>query len=112
MRTDLLSLSRRLLPALVLGAALPALAQSPGNPVTPSESAPVSDSDKVKVERITHEDALSRIDELRVGGQTRSIDVTPKNGAPGYEIQPARGADSAGETPGNSGRSRWRILNF
>lgn len=65
------------------------------------------------MERIRHEDALSRIDELKVGGQTRSIDVQPKNGAPAYQITPATGANSTndGQT-GNSGRSRWRLLSF
>jgi hypothetical protein len=112
MRTELPSLTRRLLPAVVFCAALPALAQSPAGQVSPAESAPMTGGDKVRVERITHEDALSRIDELRVGGQTRSIDVTPKNGAPGYEIQPASGAESTTDAPGNGGRSRWRILSF
>lgn len=112
MPTDLLLLTRRLWPAVALCAALPAFAQSPATPVAPAESTPMSGSDKVRVERITHEDALSRIDELRVGGQTRSIDVTPKNGAPGYEIQPSSGAESASDAPGNGGRSRWRILSF
>lgn len=69
-----------------------------------------------KIERIQHEDAGTRIDELRVGGQTRSITVQPKNGAPSYEVTPARGgedlSDSGGGTSGTTGRSRWRLLNF
>lgn len=69
-----------------------------------------------KIERIQHEDAGTRIDELRVGGQTRSITVQPKNGAPSYEVAPARGGEdlsSAGSgASGNTGRSRWRLLNF
>lgn len=84
-------------------AAAPAPAESPA--AKPSE----------RIERITHEDALSRVDELRVGGQTRSIAVTPKNGAPAYEIAPAPGgADLSDNTTGqgSTGKSRWRILNF
>jgi len=80
--------------------------------VVPAESEPAARSERI--ERITHEDKLSRIDELRVGGQTRSISVQPKNGAPGYEITPAPGgADlSDPQGKGNTGKSRWRILNF
>jgi hypothetical protein len=66
-----------------------------------------------RVERITHEDGLSRIDELRVGGQTRSIDVQPKNGAPAYQVAPAQNAESPGQgSKGNAGKSSWRVLSF
>ncbi|AOW13856.1 hypothetical protein LPB72_01405 [Hydrogenophaga crassostreae] len=68
-----------------------------------------------RIERITHEDELARVDELRVGGQTRSIEVTPKNGAPAYEIAPAPGGANLSDNPaskGSTGKSRWRILNF
>ena len=69
-----------------------------------------------RAESITHEDAGSRIDELRVGGQTQSIEVQPKNGAPAYQIQPdngnGAGGESGGKRTGNAGRSSWRILNF
>ncbi|MGE0350519.1 hypothetical protein [Hydrogenophaga sp.] len=101
------------LAALALGlyAALPALAQvapvdSPREPVSPRD----------RIERITHEDKLTRIDEVRVGGQTQSIEVTPKNGAPAYQIQPetagSAGSETGGKRTGNAGRSSWRILNF
>jgi hypothetical protein len=92
--------------------ALPASAQTP--PAEPSQQAPLPVSPRV--ERITHEDKLSRIEELRVGGQTKSIEVHPKNGAPTYDIAPLRGNDSSGDGPnqrsGNAGKSSWRVLNF
>jgi hypothetical protein len=49
-----------------------------------------------------------------VGGETRSIAVQPKNGAPGYEIKPLpAGADlTETQNKGSTGKSRWRILNF
>jgi hypothetical protein len=99
---------------LLVGAAAMAQAQTPATaqPV-PAESAPVARSEQI--ERITHEDALSRVDELRVGGQTRSIEVTPKNGAPAYEIAPAPGGADLSEgssSNGSTGKSRWRIFNF
>lgn len=47
-----------------------------------------------RVERIVVEDAGSRVDELRVGGETRSITVQPKVGKdlPSYQVRPSDGA--------------------
>lgn len=91
---------------------LPASAQTAGLAPTAVDPLPPGP----KVERLTHEDKLSRIDEVRVGGQTQSIEVHPKNGAPAYNIAPRRGTDSTGDGPnqrtGNAGKSSWRILNF
>ncbi|MFY7904711.1 MAG: hypothetical protein ACOVO0_01120 [Burkholderiaceae bacterium] len=73
----------------------------------------------LRVERITHEDAGSRVDEVRVGGVTRQIDVQTKSGLPGYQIQPSATAQGsatpAGErtgSQGSSGRASWRLFNF
>ena len=96
--------------AFGLCTALPALAQ-----VAPADNAPREPvSPRDRIERITHEDKLTRIDEVRVGGQTQSIDVQPKNGAPAYQIQPDNGnsTDTGGKRIGNAGRSSWRILDF
>ena len=102
---------RRPLAALAIGlcATLTALAQ-----VAPVEAPREPTSPRDRIERITHEDGLTRIDEVRVGGQTQSIDVQPKNGAPAYQIQPEAGggADTGGKRTGNAGRSSWRVLNF
>lgn len=72
-----------------------------------------------RVERITHEDAGSRVDELRVGGVTRQIEVQTKSGLPAYQIQPTNtdqgAAAPAGErtgAQGSAGRASWRLLNF
>jgi starvation-inducible outer membrane lipoprotein len=103
---------RPLMLALALAPVLSATAQQPPAP-EPAQPAQAAD----RIERITHEDDLSRIDELRVGGQTKSIQVQPKNGAPAYQITteqglpPAKG-DVAGQRTGNAGRSSWRILSF
>ena len=43
------------------------------------------------IERISIEDASTRIDEVRFGGQTKSITVQPKGGMPAYDIQPETG---------------------
>ena len=62
-----------------------------------------ADSDKgQRIERIVVEDAGSRIDELRVGGETRSITVQPKVGGklPAYEVRP------------NDGTRVWNLGRF
>ncbi|MDP2093238.1 MAG: hypothetical protein Q8K50_05020 [Hydrogenophaga sp.] len=106
-------LTLRLLTIPTLWLALNAVAQTPTPPPEgPTPPVPLTPH----AERITHEDALSRIDELRVGGQTQRIGVQPKNGAPAYEIQTGQGQptalDSATQPTGNTGRSSWRILSF
>lgn len=103
-------LRHHLLSALGLGLCFLAGAQTP----PPAEVEPAIAGQRV--ERITIEDQLTRIDELRVGGQTQRIEVQPKNGAPAYEIAPVRSAEppgqGAGERTGNAGKSSWRLFNF
>jgi hypothetical protein len=105
--------------ALVLGlGGLPffALAQNAPAGSLPADSSAQTSGPNERIERIRHEDAGSRIDELRVGGQTRNITVQPKNGAPSYEVAPARGGEDMSDTNSGSsastGRSRWRLLSF
>ncbi|MFC3683439.1 hypothetical protein [Hydrogenophaga luteola] len=106
------TLLRSLPLALALAASLPLQAQTGSPAPTPAEQPRLPAGEAKVIERITHEDAGSRIDEVRIGGQTRSIDVQPKNGAPAYEIAPQSGADLPTEGQGSSGRSRWRLLSF
>ncbi len=71
-----------------------------------------------KVERITHEDAGSRVDEVRYGGQTQSIVVQPKTAnAPEYEIAPpslsrTRPADNRNGLTDSTGTRFWNLLRF
>jgi hypothetical protein len=63
------------------------------------------------------EDEGSRIEEMRVRGQTTRITVTPKVGTrQGYEIIPADGArdmsESASSTRGAAGKRVWRVMTF
>jgi hypothetical protein len=53
-----------------------------------------------RTEHIRVEDAGSRIDELRIGGVTKSIDVQPKGGMPAYQIAPTGGERS------------WKVVDF
>ena len=53
-----------------------------------------------RTERIQIEDAGARIDELRVGGETKTITVQPKGRLPAYQVEPT------------SGERSWKILGF
>ena len=68
-----------------------------------------------RIEHIRVEDEGSRIDELRVGGQTQSITVQPKVGnMPEYEVQPS---DGVRNRPRNgletdTGSRVWNLKKF
>ena len=107
--------------AFVVCATGPAFAQTAAAtpPVTAASGAsPVkSGRPEQAIERIRTEDAGTRIDELRVGGETKSITVQPKTGAntPAYEVKPAESAK--GNPPpaasGDTNGSRvWNVLKF
>jgi hypothetical protein len=103
-------------------AALPlaaALAQAPAQDVAPAaakaEAPAASGRPDQKIQRIRTEDAGSRIDELRVGGETQQITVQPKTGGAAYEVKPAEGARGAAPAAGNSdtnGSRVWNVLKF
>lgn len=107
-------------------ASAPAFAQNnaqntlPGNPGGPEQ---LSTSEQEpgrlnqRTQRIQVEDAGSRVDEVRVGGQTQSISVQPKAGSmPSYEVQSpdvARsraGARNGAET--TTAPRVWNVLKF
>lgn len=77
----------------------PAPTQPPPEPGRVSAATTTGEVEK-RTERIHVEDAGSRIDELRVGGETLSITVQPKGGMPAYQVQPT------------SGERSWKILGF
>ncbi|CAN7164839.1 hypothetical protein ASF11_07565 [Acidovorax sp. Leaf76] len=109
-----------------------AMASSPVLAQTNSQTAPQGAVDKrealsepeqmggrgnQRTERIQIEDAGSRVDELRVGGQTQTISVQPKAGnLPSYEVQSPDGARSrAGSNSGaetTTGPRVWNVLKF
>ena len=109
-------------------ASAPALAQDASqNPQQPNaggrgqlstQEQKADDRREQRVERIVVEDAGSRVDELRVGGQTQSITVQPKTGTPmpAYEV---RANDGARARPGNFNESDsvnaprvWNLRKF
>ena len=103
---------RFVLLAAVLAAAASASAQTaaPGRAV-PERDATTHDANNQRIERIEVEDAGSRIDELREGGQTKSITVQPKANVPPYSVLPANptnmGQGEAG--PGAPGSRVWKV---
>jgi hypothetical protein len=76
-----------------------ATAQTPA-PATSSTLGVDAKPIEKRTERIAVEDTNARIDELRVGGETQSISVQPKNGMPAYQVTPKTGERS------------WKILGF
>ena len=108
--------------ALVFMAALPlatlCAAQTPAQP-SQAASAPAASSGRPDqtIQRIRIEDAGSRIDEVRVGGETQSITVQPKTGTniPAYEVKPsdtARGAAPSTYKNDTNGSRVWNVLKF
>lgn len=104
-----------LTPLLLSGLLASAQAQeaAPAPEPTPATEAAVSgDRHNQRIERIQHEDRGNRIDELRVGGETKTITVQPKMGKlPAYDVAPAKpGKDPAQD--GTNGRRTWKALQF
>ncbi len=55
---------------------------------------------QARIEHIHVEDTGARIDEVRVGGDTQSITVQPKDGMPAYQVAP------------KTGERTWKVLGF
>lgn len=96
---------------LLAGAVSAAGVPDPG-PVTAPGATP-----EPNVQRIVNEDGGSRIEELRVRGNTTRISVTPKVGTGrGYEIITEDGSrdvsDGLGASRGAAGKRVWRVLSF
>lgn len=108
--------------ALPLATACFAQVEAPGavpaQVVKPEEitPAPTSRPDKA-IQRIRTEDAGTRIDEIRVGGETQSITVQPKTGInmPAYEVKPSDATKGSAPSPSTSdtnGARVWNVLKF
>ena len=119
MKTALRPLLAAALAALPLAAVMAQTqAPPPGAPPPPTraEATPKTLSRaEPAIQRIRTEDAGSRIDELRVGGETKQIMVQPKTGGPAYEVKPAEGARGTPPpaTSGDTNGSRvWNFFKF
>jgi starvation-inducible outer membrane lipoprotein len=81
------------------------------------ESAPADPRQNQKIERIVIQDEGSRVEEVRVGGQTQSVKVQPGGTLPAYEMQPddlarSRPGDRRDGLSGGGGQRVWNVLNF
>ena len=117
-----------LLTALVGGSGI-SLAQTPAQTpaqLTPEQAEQLSNKEQKaegrrnqRIERLTVEDGGSRVDEVRVGGQTKSITVKPKSASgniPEYQMTPQNGERDAGPSkagaePAGSNRV-WKLRQF
>jgi hypothetical protein len=95
----------------------PAAAQSaPAGPL-PENAPVVRDRSEPAIQRTVIEDEGSRIEELKVRGNTTRITVTPKVGPQrGYEIITEDGSrdvsDGLTGSRGAAGKRVWRVLSF
>ncbi len=101
-------------PALLLLACAGSWAQAPAER---TGTAPEDGRRNQKIERLVHEDAGNRIEEVRYAGQTQSISVQPKSSdMPAYEVMPStpsRGRVADERTNGAGGGQRfWNVFNF
>jgi hypothetical protein len=77
------------------------------------EPEPLEGRRNQKIERIVVEDEGSRVEEVRVGGQTQTVTVQPRGGLPAYEMQPSDLARSRPADRRDGGAQRvWNVLSF
>jgi hypothetical protein len=93
--------------------------QAAAKPIpAPAEPGPgVAGRPDQTIQRIRTEDAGTRIDEVRVGGETQSISVQPKTGnnTPAYEVKPSDSTRGSAPSPssGDTNGSRvWNVMKF
>lgn len=100
---------------------VPAVAQTPVPPAKTPQLEPATNPTPRRpdpaIQRIQVEDAGSRIDEVRVGGETQSITVQPKVNVPAYEVLPSDAGKGGGGGPspsgaGTTGKRVWNVLRF
>jgi hypothetical protein len=69
-----------------------------------------------RIEHIHHEDSGSKVDEVRVGGQTKNITVQPKARVPQYEIVPTDGTHAPPAqrqgSESTTGPRVWNVMKF
>jgi hypothetical protein len=125
MSPTLLHVSRIRLATLLFASVAAIAAVQAQTPPPAQQPAPAdkTDADKEngrrnqKIEHIHTEDSGATVDEVRVGGQTTSITVKPKNKVPAYNVMPngEQGnnqgqPDSSNSDPGS--RVWWNVFKF
>ena len=105
---------------LTLAAAASAQTAAPAPAAAPDAASTTSNtraSPQKATEHIRTEDAGTRIDEVRVGGETQSITVQPKTGSnvPAYEVKPSdttKGSAPSSSKGDTNGSRVWNVLKF
>lgn len=98
-------------------AAQPSAAPAPADELTRKEQREEGRRNQ-KIERIHVDDGGAKVDELRYGGQTQSITVTPKNDRmPQYEVVPNNNSSRTNQQGGGdagtgTGPTLWNVLKF
>lgn len=101
------------LAAVTLAAAAHAQAPAAGPAATATREATPQDARNQRIENIEVQDSGAKVNELRVGGETKSITVQPKAPLPAYTVQPAGAAGNLRESgPGAAGQRTWKVLDF
>ncbi|CAK7063915.1 hypothetical protein CUZ56_00420 [Saezia sanguinis] len=90
-----------------------ATGSSPAPAAVRVQDSPEADSGtpEAKAERIHIDDGSIQIDELRVRGETQSIQVKPQGNMPSYEVVPDSPAQPS-DRNNNAGQRVWRVLSF
>ena len=84
-----------------------AAAQEPATATVPQRGG------EPKVEHLVSEDERVRIEELRVRGITRRVQVQPKlPGAPGYQVGTNADGRDATQDRRSEGRALWQLFSF
>jgi hypothetical protein len=65
-----------------------------------------------RFERIHVEDSGSSIDEVRIGGETRSLTVQPRVDVPAYEFRPTDGSRRPQHSTDTGSPRVWNLLRF
>ncbi len=105
---------------LTLTAAASAQTAAPAPAAAPDAASTQSNARSLPqkaTEHIRTEDAGTRIDEVRVGGETQSITVQPKTGSnlPAYEVKPSdstKGSPPSSSKGDTNGSRVWNVLKF
>lgn len=101
--------------ALLLSLTVTAWAQSPAPLAPQAEAQPSTERDRA-IRRTRVEGQSVVIEEVRYGGETQSIEVTPRYGATPYQIVPSDPAHNfpgaLGSEASAAGQRVWKLFDF
>jgi len=118
-----LLVARRLLLALALATPFaavqaqnaPATAPAAADPSLQNQEQQADGRRNQKIEHLHTEDNGASVDEVRYGGRTQSINVTPKANMPGYQVlpnDPSGARPNAADGPAGTSPRVWNVMKF